>query len=180
MKKVLTDEELIRKHLPLNPTDCFEELYSRYVTKVYHRCLSLTRDSEQAQDFTHDIFLKVFAKLESFQGRSSFSTWLYSISHNYCMDQLRWSKRSATEAMEANDGHDLADANENSAIEEALGLLKEVVDQLAPDEKILLRLKYEEELSVGQIAMQYGISESAVKMRLKRTRDKIYNRYPRY
>ena len=82
MNAYLTDEETIRHYLPDQPDQCFDALYKRYVGKVYKRCLSMTKDSEQAQDFTQDIFLKVFSKLEAFQQRSTFSTWLYSIAYN--------------------------------------------------------------------------------------------------
>ena len=89
----LSDEDMIRRYLPDQPTHCFETLYNRYVNKVYRRCLSMTKDPLQAEDYTHDIFLKVFNKLDAFQERSTFSTWLYSIAYNYCADQLRLGKR---------------------------------------------------------------------------------------
>lgn len=72
MKSLLRDEELIKQFLTTSPNDCFEALYSRYVDKVYRRCLSLTKDAEQAQDFTQDIFLRAFARLDRFEHRSSF------------------------------------------------------------------------------------------------------------
>eukprot|EP01031_Cornospumella_fuschlensis_P015460 gene15460-18893_t len=77
MDTSLTDEEMIRNYLTSQPNQCFETLYNRYVNKVYRRCLSMTKDSEKAEDFTQDIFLKVFSKLDAFQERSTFSTWLY-------------------------------------------------------------------------------------------------------
>ncbi|RIV25114.1 sigma-70 family RNA polymerase sigma factor [Fibrisoma montanum] len=172
----LTDEALIEQHLPTNPSACFDELYSRYVNKVYHRCLTFTKDGEQAQDFTHDIFLKVFAKLSSFQGNSRFSTWLYSVTYNYCADQHQRGKRISTQAFEG-DQHDCIDENEQAGTEERIQQLKGVVNGLPAAERTLLRLRYEEELSIEAIAQQLGIRASAVKMRLKRTRDKIHSRY---
>ena len=100
METFLTDEEMIRRYLPTKTNQCFETLYNRYVTKVYRRCLSMTNDTEKAEDFTQDIFLKVFDKLDDFQQRSSFATWLYSISYNYCADQLRLAKRFQTTYLE--------------------------------------------------------------------------------
>jgi len=176
MKRLLTDEALIEQHLPTDPSVCFDELYNRYVTKVYHRCLAFTKDSEQAHDFTHDIFLKVFDKLSSFQGKSSFSTWLYSVTYNYCADQHQRGKRLSMQAFEG-DQHDWVDDDEPAVVEESIQLLKAVVHSLPPAERALLRLKYEEELSIEAIAQQLGVKPSAVKMRLKRTRDKIYSRY---
>ncbi|WP_317046713.1 RNA polymerase sigma factor [Spirosoma pollinicola] len=79
MHTPLTDEEMIRQFRTDQSSHCFEALYNRYVKKVYRRCLSMTKDPLKAEDFTHDIFLKVFNKLDAFQQRSSFSTWLYTI-----------------------------------------------------------------------------------------------------
>src|SRR5919199_4103165 len=104
----LTDEELIRQYLPEDPNPCFEELYNRYVNKVYKRCLSMTQDSVLAEDFTHDIFIKVFSKLGNFKERSTFSTWLHAVSSNYCLDQLRVAKRKHMVAFEDDDDYDLA------------------------------------------------------------------------
>ena len=113
MKLNLNDEELIKQYLTTSPNDCFETLYDRYVGKVYNRCYSLTKDAEKAQDFTHDIFIRMFSRLDRFQGRSTFSTWLYSISYNYCMDQLRASKRMTTTGLENDADYDSIPANDS-------------------------------------------------------------------
>ncbi|RIV25374.1 sigma-70 family RNA polymerase sigma factor [Fibrisoma montanum] len=177
--KSLRDEEVIETYYPSDPNVCFETLYTRYVNKVYRRCLSLTQDSAKAEDFTHDIFLKVFAKLDRFQQRSSFSTWLYSVSHNYCMDQIRLSKRLDTVAMESgqNEEYDLTDTEEAQEFDDRHQQLKRVMDVMAPEEKTMLQLKYEEGLSIDAIAERYQATPSAVKMRLKRSRDKAHRLY---
>lgn len=169
----LSDEEVIRQYLPNQPDQCFEALYNRYVKKVYKRCLSMTHDSVQAEDFTHDIFLKVFHKLDGFQQRSSFSTWLYSISYNYCADQLRAARRFSTTSLENAPQWDIADSNEEQLREEALQLMQQAMSRLSAQERSLLRLKYEDGLSVEEIAQLQNIKNSAVKMRLKRCRDKV-------
>lgn len=173
MKSLLRDEELIKQFLTTSPNDCFEALYSRYVDKVYRRCLSLTKDAEQAQDFTQDIFLRAFARLDRFEHRSSFSTWLYSISYNYCMDQLQLARRNPMVVLVDNSDYGLADTDEAVVYENRMQYLNEALDALAPEEVNLLRLKYEDGLDVDTIARQYELSNSAVKMRLKRSRDKV-------
>ena len=173
MNVSLTDEEMIRQYLLQQPTQCFEALYTRYVNKVYGRCLSITQDSEKAQDFTHDIFLKVFDKLASFEQRSSFSTWLYSISFNYCADQLRLAKRLQVSSLDATDNLNLADTQESQLREDAFQVVQQAIATLSAQEQNLLSLKYEEGMSVEQIAKLYSIKASAVKMRLKRSRAKV-------
>ncbi|MVM34567.1 sigma-70 family RNA polymerase sigma factor [Spirosoma sp. HMF4905] len=174
MYVALSDEETIRQLLPSQPNQCFETLYSRYVNKVYQRCLSMTKDADQAQDFTQDIFLKVFNKLDAFQERSSFSTWLYSISYNYCADQLRIAKRLPTTSWEEEGmGHNMADVEENQLHEETLQVVQQAMTTLSVEERTLLRLKYEDGMSIEELAQLYDLKPSAVKMRLKRSREKV-------
>ncbi|GAB3552075.1 RNA polymerase sigma factor [Spirosoma fluminis] len=173
----LKDEELIRMHLRSEQNNYFETLYNRYVSKVYRRCLSLTKDSAQAEDFTHDIFLRVHGNLGSFKENSAFSTWLYSISYNYCMDQLRYANRTSTVSIEQDQEYTWSDSSEQETTEFRLQHLAQVMGTISPEETLMLRLKYEQGLDIREIAEQFGLKDSAVKMRLKRTRDKIRRMY---
>ena len=173
MKSLLRDEELINQFLTTSPNECFETLYSRYVNKVYKRCLSLTKDSDQAHDFTQDIFLRAFSRLDRFEQRSAFSTWLYSISYNYCMDQLQIAKRKQTVSLADNNDYGISESDDSVRYESRMQHLAKILDSMPPEEVQLLRLKYEDGVDIDTIARQYNISHSAVKMRLKRSRDKI-------
>ncbi|GAB3952142.1 RNA polymerase sigma factor [Spirosoma harenae] len=173
MNNSLTDEEMIRHYLPHQPNECFEKLYNRYVGKVYRRCLSMTKNAEQAQDFTQDIFLKVFHKLDAFQQRSSFSTWLYAIAYNYCADQIRVAKRLPTVALATSLEQTWTESMDAQIHEDTLQLVQQAMDRLSSQERIFLRLKYEDGLSVEEIAQLYDLKLSAVKMRLKRSRERL-------
>lgn len=164
---------MIQHHFSHQPHQCFENLYNRYVRKVYERCLSITKDSDQAQDFTHDIFLKAFDKLSSFEQRSRFSTWLYSIAHNYCVDQIRLARRLPTTALDESGDSAKDDSFTFQLHEESLQLMRQALDQLNSQERAILRLKYEDGTSIEDIAKLYNIKISAVKMRLKRSREKV-------
>lgn len=177
MNAPLSDEEMIRRYLPSQPAHCFEALYNRYVNKVYRRCLSMTKDPLKAEDFTHDIFLKVFHKLDAFQERSSFSTWLYSIAYNYCSDQIRLARRLQVTGIDENFKHDIPEVKEEYLHEETLHLVNRAMESLSIDEQALLRLKYEDGMSIAAISEACNLKESTVKMRLKRSRDKIYRLY---
>ncbi|WP_080059250.1 RNA polymerase sigma factor [Spirosoma aerolatum] len=174
MKSSLSDEEMIRAHLLTKSDHCFETLYNRYVGKVYQQCLQMTKHSEQAEDFTHDIFLKAFTKLNAFQERSSFSTWLYSIAFNYCADQMRLSKRMNVTSITEGHEQSMADSKDNHVQEETLQLVKQALATLTTDEQTILRMKYEDGRTIDEIAQVYKIKPSAVKMRLKRSRERIY------
>ena len=173
-RSLLSTSQLQQRLQAIPPPDTFETLYNRYVDKVYRTCLTMTKDSEMAQDYTQDIFVKAFEKFDSFQNRSSFSTWLYSIAYNYCADQLRLAKRLPTTSWEQESpGHNRADTEEAQLHEETLQIMSQAMEMLTPAERALLRLKYEDGMSIDEIAQLYAIKPSAVKMRLKRSREKI-------
>jgi RNA polymerase sigma-70 factor (ECF subfamily) len=173
----LNDEQLVAEYQESNENELFEILYQRYSQKVFQKCLSLTKDSEAAQDFTQDIFIKVFNKLDSFQNRSTFSTWLYSVTHHYCLDQIRIGKRFTTESLSAELQNRFSTSDDSISLDERLETLELVVNTLPDEDIMMLRLKYEHNRSVRDLARQYNLTESAVKMRLKRTRDRLQQRY---
>ncbi|MVM37653.1 sigma-70 family RNA polymerase sigma factor [Spirosoma sp. HMF3257] len=174
MLTLFTDEEVILRFSSTQPKECFETLYKRYCSKVYRRCLSMTRNHELAQDFTHDIFLKVFSKLDAFQQRSSFSTWLYAISFNYCSDQLRLAKRLPVDSLDNLLKQEVPDPDTIQLQDEMIHLIRQAQEQLSTKDRALLQLKYEEGLTVDEIAGLYNIKGCAVKMRLKRSRDRMH------
>ncbi|GAB2522958.1 RNA polymerase sigma factor [Spirosoma aerophilum] len=176
-KAQLNDEDLIQKHLANNPNVCFETLYNRYVSKVYRRCLSLTKDNEKAQDFTQDIFMRTFERLDRFEAKSSFSTWLYSISFNYCMDQIKKANRLSMTSLEDHHADQLADQHDLDAWEEQAQLLNQTLQGLSPKDASILQMKYQQGLNIHQISQQLNLNQSAVKMRLKRSREKARQYY---
>jgi len=174
-----TDEELVHLFIHTQHNTYFEEIYQRYADKVYRKCLSFTKDPARAEDFTHDIFLKLILKLGTFKESARFSTWLYSITYNYCMDQLRiYKKRSevyADEELEIPDDTNLDVAFEEQDVEAKR--LTNALDHLQTEEKSILLMKYQDGLSIREIAGVFRITESAAKMRLLRSREKLRTRY---
>ncbi|MFD1142069.1 RNA polymerase sigma factor [Larkinella insperata] len=154
-------------------------IYKRYAQKVYGSCLAFTRDPIKAEDYTHDIFLQVFVKIDQFQGRSAFSTWLFAISQNYCRQRARAAGRMDVISMNEVDVENFPDADMIDGKHLMLSQLAVVLDTLEPDKKDLLQLKYIENIDISEIARQYNINNSAVKMRLKRTRDQVAEAYQR-
>ncbi|WP_460934238.1 RNA polymerase sigma factor [Spirosoma humi] len=177
MNPSLSDEEMIRQHLNATFSGCFENLYNRNVGKVYQQCFSMTKDPAKAQDFTHDIFIRIFAHLDQFQGRSSFSTWLYSISYNYCLDQLKRANRLAITYLSDDMDYPCTSTEEAEKVDYALYQLAQVMKRIPPQEATVLRLKYQDGLPLSQIGLQLNLKESAVKMRLKRSRTKVKQLY---
>jgi len=174
--KHFKDEELVCLFIETQRNIYFEELYERYVNKVYRKCYSFVYDQSLAEDFTHDIFLKLVLKISSYKENSRFSTWLFSITYNYCMDQVRIGKKQGEVAIE--EGFDKEEEVEDHELINMQGQeLKKSLDQISPDEKALLLMKYQDDFSIKDIANTFKISESAVKMRLMRTKEKIKRLY---
>ena len=167
------DEALIKAILQEGKTECFGILYDRYSNKVYRKCLSFFKDEAIAQDMVQDIFLKVFFQLSKFKGRSRFSTWLYAITYNYCVEYYR--RNSKYSMVEVEDRHVGAedDNQEDEILEYRVAHLKRAMEQIAVEDKMILLMKYQDDTSIKDIMGHLKISESAVKMRLARARSRV-------
>lgn len=174
----MSDEELVRAIISSNDTMLFEILYDRYSKVVYNKCYSFARNQDEAEDLTQDVFLKLFVKLRSFKGNSKFSTWLYAFTYNHCVNYVNRStakkiQRNSVDAevLEYTAYDPQADDREISQLQ--VGKLKEALELVSPDEKMILLLKYQDGLSIKELTEILDIGESAVKMRLKRAKEKL-------
>jgi RNA polymerase sigma-70 factor (ECF subfamily) len=159
-------------------------LYQRYFPKVYHKCRSFCKEPDQAFDLAQDALLKAFGQLYTFQGRSTFSTWLYVLTYNHCAECIRKSKRLLVSRLEEyNNGNveDLAWVLPEEAFpqETADCAMLALLNKLPEGEKALLFLKYRDGESIKQLKAQFNMSEGAIKMRLKRARAKLNALYLR-
>ena len=173
--KHLSDEEIVSLYVESQSNSYFEEIYERYSNKVYRKCYSFTYNQEKAEDFTHDIFLKLIFKIGTFKENAKFSTWLYSITYNYCMDQIRVDKKKKEVSFDEN--FDLEELNESEIDSIRSEDLVRSMSKISSDDKALLLMKYQDDFSIKEIAEMLNISESAVKMRLLRSKDKLKKIY---
>jgi RNA polymerase sigma factor (sigma-70 family) len=168
----LPDKEIIRKIKYEHDTNLFGILYSRYSSKVFDKCNSMLKDPSQAEEFVQDIFCKVFEKLSDFRGESNFSTWLYAITYNHCIEYMRVKKKM--NYPDWNSQHELPDViDEINEKEINSDRLMKILDQIHPEEKALLTMHYIDNLPISYIQTALKISESATKMRLKRARERV-------
>lgn len=171
----LSDEDLIEQIVATGKDVLVEVLYERYVDRIYRRCLAFVKDNAIAEDLTHDIFIKVYLNLSSFQRKSKFSTWVYSIIYNFCVDYMRRHQKGQVVEMEMENvsfsNKDIENTDDLNHI--AVEHLSPLLDQLKPDDRLILLMKYRDDLSIKFIQETFNISESAVKMRLKRAKEKI-------
>ena len=171
----MKDLEVIHHYLESQASRCFNLLYQRYSGKVYAKCLTLLGDTALAEDATQEIFTKIFLKLGSFNEQSKFSTWLYSITYNFCIDYIRRKKKEkAVFSDEIENAPDLAEDNipDKEMLELNLVQLEKVMGGLKAGDRAILLMKYQDGEQIKDIADQFGKSESAIKMQIKRAKER--------
>ena len=174
----LDDDEIIIRIVNEDASKYFNILYKRYHSKVLDKCYSFVKNKQLAKELTEDIFSKVFEKLATFQQRSSFSSWLYSITYNHCIDYLREKKKLHYPSWnKENELPEIIDDIEDIAEEINYDNLLSIFKLIHPEEEALLLMKYKDELSMKEIAKALRISEDAAKMRLKRARARVLYLY---
>ena len=180
----LSDEDLVKAIVKSNDTMLFEILYDRYVKLVYNKCYGFAKDEDEAKDLTQDVFLKLFVKLVSFKGNSKFSTWLFAFTYNHCVNFVTRNTAKKIEKQSIDPEYlknyccnDDEEKEDESFFQMKVEKLKIALNQVSPDEKMILLLKYQDGLSIKDLVKVIGIGESAVKMRLKRAKDKLATIY---
>ena len=175
----MTDEELIKLVLSNQNSAYFNILYKRYSTKVFSKCISLLKSESLAQDAMQDIFIKIYLNLAKFSGKSKFSTWVYSITYNYCIDFIRRKKKEKNIFSEdiENTAEPIEEVPDKELLEMQVGRLKRVLTEIPTGDKAVLLMKYQDELSIKEIAAMLNKSESAIKMKIKRAKHKAKKQY---
>jgi RNA polymerase sigma-70 factor (ECF subfamily) len=178
----LTDEELVYKIVETNNTHLFAVLYDRFSGVVYNKCYGFSKSKEEAEDLTHDVFIHLFIKLRTFKGKSKFSTWLYSFTYNFCVNYVQRNthkkKEKVTVVSDEIKENDTIDEIDDATLFELksdkLARAMEIVD---PNDKVILLMKYQDDMSIKELSQVLDVGESAVKMRLKRAKEKIVKVY---
>jgi RNA polymerase sigma-70 factor (ECF subfamily) len=160
----------------------FAELYHEHSKAVFYLALRYLGDPQVAEDVTHDVFLKVYRKLDEFRGESAFRTWLYKITINHCHNlQASWHNRHIT----TTDNESILD-NAPAISESPLRLLEvkelgeriaKTMDGLTPEYRLLLLLVADEEMSYEEIAELTGQTTDAVRGKLHRARKAFAARF---
>lgn len=178
--KDYTDSELIALYLRDQNTIYFNHLYQRYKGKVFAKCISMLADEGLARDATQDVFIKVLLNLSKFTEQSSFSTWVYSITYNYCIDMIRKKKKIPliyTEDIGKVSKEPEVDIPDSVLLEMKQERLAKVLENLPPGDKAILMMKYIDDLQIRDIGDILGKSESAIKMQIMRAKHKAQSIY---
>lgn len=175
-----TDSELIARFLAEQNPEYYTLLYRRYAGKVFAKCISMLGDEASARDAVQDIFIKVFLNLSRFNEKSSFSTWLYSITYNFCIDLIRRKKKIpvllADDVSRIGD-EPVPDIPDSVLLEMKQERLEQVLQKLPEGDRIILLMKYMDDMSIKDIAEFFQKTESAIKMQIMRAKHKAQTIY---
>ena len=178
---VRTDEELVRIVVG-GDVDCFEELITRYQSRVFGMARKYFRNESDAEDVVQTIFTKTFQKLSSYKGTAPFEHWFMRLSVNTCYDALR-RKRNRPEHTISDTLFDdeswqdrlgkIPEASDREEQEQARELVHTVLDQVSDRARIVLTLQELEGRSIREIAGITGWSESLLKVQAFRARKEM-------
>lgn len=177
------DEKKLIRNILSGDLDAFAELVEAYEKQVYNLCYRMCGNEEDAKDLTQEAFVKVWRGLEHYQFESAFSTWLYRLTSNVCIDFLRRRKRQNTVSLFVSREEDgeteleppdqeplpeeqLLQRERRQAIERAMGQLEE-------EFRLVLTLRVIHDMPYEQIAQITNVKVGTVKSRLARARSKL-------
>ena len=162
-----TDEELLAQARDCRDSsasrDLLDQLFARYQSKVALWCLRVTGDRESAADLAQDILLRAYENLDSFRGQAKFSTWLYTVTRNHCLNDAarRMARRERqTDSLEfeipKDDRFDLRLEDDQQAAL-ARRIIQETLDET---EQRVMTLHYSEEMPLDAITRLMGLTNT--------------------
>ena len=182
----ITDEDLVFEIIRTNDRALFAILYKRFYRLVYNKCYGFSKNKQEAEDLMHDVFIRLFFKLKTFKGSSKFSVWLYSFTYNFCVNYVNrnsYKKKQKITVItdrikDIKDNND-DDVNDVTFFELKSEKLKKALAIIPASEKNILLMKYQKDLSINDISEMLALGHSAVKMRIKRAKQKVVKVYSR-
>ena len=184
--KAVHDYHLIRSALDKGDQKAYAELMGRYRDSVYFMLLKMVNNKDDADDLTIEAFGKAFKRLSQYTPNYAFSTWLFKIASNNCIDFIRRKKMitfSIDRTFENDEGGEMSmdikaeglNPEENMVKKQKVKHMHEVVEKLKPRYRILVEMRYFEELSYEEIAAKLDLPLGTVKAQLFRAREFLAN-----
>ncbi|HEY6161511.1 MAG TPA: sigma-70 family RNA polymerase sigma factor [Bacteroidia bacterium] len=181
-EKAVYDYNLVRSALEKGDQKAYAELMDRYRDSVYFMLLKMVNNKDDADDLTIEAFGKAFKRLHQYTPNFAFSTWLFKIATNNCIDFIRKKKKatfSIDKPMENEEGGEMSvdvryegpDPEENIIKKQKVILMRNVVEKLKPRYRRLVELRYFEEMSYEEISTEMDLPLGTVKAQLFRARE---------
>ncbi len=171
------NEHILITKIIAGDTKAFTILVNRYKDLVFTLALRMLKHREEAEEVAQDTFVKVFKSLEKFKGDSKFSTWIYKVTYNTCLDRIKRNKRQFKEvAIDEFTEKDIKTIDDTLATlekNEQEQKIQECLQLLPSEDSFLLTLYYFEGLSLDEISKIVEIEPNTIKVRLFRSRKKL-------
>lgn len=185
--KAQHDYHLVMRAVEEKDESAYAELMERYRESIYYMLLKMVNNEDDAEDLTIEAFGKAFSRLQQYQPNYAFSTWMFKIASNNCIDFIRKQRRKKTMSIDTgltnDDGESLTfdiesegrDPEEELIREQKIIAMREIVSKLKPRYKELILLRYFKEYSYEEISEELGIPLGTVKAQLFRAREFLAN-----
>ena len=171
------DDQIIINQILEGDSNAFAVLVDRYKDLVFTLALRMIKNREEAEEVSQDTFIKVFKNLNKFKGKSKFSTWVYRVAYNTCLDRIKKLKREfnvvTIDEFTENQVKSLDNALDQIINDERKQDIQKCLQLLPSDDSFLLTLFYFEELSLEEISKVVGLTANNVKVKLFRSRKKL-------
>tara|TARA_B110001450_G_scaffold188718_1_gene176816 strand:- start:3521 stop:4138 length:618 start_codon:yes stop_codon:yes gene_type:complete len=185
-EKAQKDYELVQRATKGKDQQAFSDLMEKYKDPIYYMLLKMVNNNDDAEDLTLEAFGKAFNRLNQYTPNFAFSTWLFKIATNNCIDFLRKKKKnvmSIDNRVSNNDGDeymfeiksDGMTPEEITVNEQKIQLIRKYVKKLKPRYQILVEMRYFKELSYEEISIELNLPLGTVKAQLFRAREFLYN-----
>ncbi len=153
----------------------FSFIVERYQDIVFSIALKVLKNREDAEEMAQESFIKAYKSLDKFKGTAKFSTWLYRITYNTCISEVRKKKQYFVSTDDIEIPHNVDEFNLDGIPEENRArYIKAALEKLPEDEYTLVLLYYFEEHSIEEISKVTQLSASNAKVKLHRARKKLY------
>jgi len=183
-QKAQVDFKLVLEARDGKSEQAYSKLMSKYRDSIYFMMLKMVKNTDDAEDLTIEAFGKAFNRIHQYTPKFAFSTWLFRIATNNCIDFIRKKKMvtlSLDRSVEDGEGGSMymdlkattLDPEEKMVRKQKIKIMREIVDQLKPRYKELVVLRYFRELSYEEIAEETELPLGTVKAQLFRAREQL-------
>ncbi|MDA9666002.1 sigma-70 family RNA polymerase sigma factor [Bacteroidota bacterium] len=185
-EKAQKDYELVQRATKGKDQQAFSDLMEKYRDPIYYMLLKMVNNNDDAEDLTLEAFGKAFNRINQYTPNFAFSTWLFKIATNNCIDFLRKKKKnvmSIDNRVSNNDGDeymfeiksDGMTPEEITVNKQKIQLIRKYVKKLKPRYQILVEMRYFKEMSYEEISIELNLPLGTVKAQLFRAREFLYN-----
>ena len=184
-EKAQKDYELVLRATKKKDQQAFSDLMDKYKDPIYYMLLKMVNNNDDAEDLTLEAFGKAFNRLNQYTPNFAFSTWLFKIATNNCIDFLRKKKKnvmSIDNRVSNNDGEEYMFEIKSDGMtpeqiamnEQKIQLMRQYVKKLKPRYEILVEMRYFKEMSYEEISLELNLPLGTVKAQLFRAREFLY------